>query len=474
MSIKARLALAFVGLLVIAAAVLGVVMVQTTRDSLVEQMDNRLRELQARRMPEGGPGSRGDGIDPVVDGEDEEEESFVAAAELDFTADGSPLRTVRAGFEDESLSLPDLPSIPGDRIDALVDRIVTLPSRDGELDYRVLVFRPPDGNYRVVAAPLVDVDETVSDLVQTFVITAVVVLVLGAGAVWFVVRRGLRPADRMIDTASAIAAGDLSQRVEARDDGTELGRLGAALDDMLAQLEAAFTEREESKARLEQFVADASHELRTPVTAIRGYAELYRNGGLRSAEELERAMSRIEGESARMGRLVDDLLTLARLDEHQPLEVTEVDLVQLAADAVADAQAVDPERSVVLDADDPVRVDADERRLRQVLANLLTNARVHTPPGTSIRVGVATDGSSARIMVTDDGPGIDADDRRRIFERFYRADPSRSRARGGSGLGLSIVAAVVAAHDGRVSVDSTPGAGATFTVELPAPQRAST
>jgi two-component system OmpR family sensor kinase len=277
----------------------------------------------------------------------------------------------------------------------------------------------------------------------------------------------------MIDTASAIAGGDLSQRVDHQDDGTELGRLAAALDDMLGQLELAFDEREASKARLEQFVADASHELRTPVTAIRGYAELYRTGGLRSSEELERAMGRIEGESTRMGRLVDDLLLLARLDEQQPLELTDIDLAKVASDAVSDARAVDSERPVTLVAPHAVMVRGDDRRLRQVFANLLTNARVHTPPGTPVHVTVSANGADAQVVVRDEGPGITDQDQARIFERFYRSDPSRSRAKGGSGLGLSIVAAVVHAHGGSVDVDSSSD-GARFTVRLPRPAAAPT
>jgi two-component system OmpR family sensor kinase len=206
---------------------------------------------------------------------------------------------------------------------------------------------------------------------------------------------------------------------------------------------------------------------RTPITAIRGYAELYRNGGLRGNEELERAMGRIEGESTRMGRLVDDLLLLARLDQEEPLEMVDVDLAGVAADAVSDARAVDAEHPVSLDAPEPVFVRGDDRRLRQVFANLLNNARVHTPPGTAVHVKVSTDGPDAIVSVRDEGPGIGDRDRARIFERFYRADPSRSRAKGGSGLGLSIVAAVVQAHGGSVAIESDDGQGAQFTVRLP-------
>jgi two-component system OmpR family sensor kinase len=251
------------------------------------------------------------------------------------------------------------------------------------------------------------------------------------------------------------------------DDGSELGDLAHALDEMLTQLEGAFDDREASRERLEQFVADASHELRTPLTAIRGYAELYRSGGIQPGEQLDRAMGRIEQESSRMSALVDALLALARLDQQQPLTRERVDLAALASDAVGDYRAIDPERPITLDIAGPVTVLGDEAQLRQVVANLVTNARVHTPPRTPVRVSVTSAPGGARLIVGDGGPGIADADQRRIFERFFRADPSRSRERGGSGLGLAIVAAVVAAHGGRIEVDGTPGAGTTFTVTLP-------
>src|SRR5581483_4279724 len=351
--------------------------------------------------------------------------------------DGSLTDSQAAGFTDDPLSLPSVPSLGHGRGESLVGHIITRPARDGSFDYHVLIDHTREGDYRVLAAPLLDVDQAVSSLVKTLVVTSVAVVLLGAGVAWWIVRRGLRPVDGMIDTAGAIAAGDLSQRIDHPDDRTELGRLATALDDMLSQLETSIAEREASKARLEQFVGDASHELRTPVTAIRGYAELYRNGGLQSHEELDRAMTRIEGESTRMGRLVDDLLLLARLDEHQPLEVADVDLTQLASDAVSDSHAVDTAHPVRLDAPQQVHVQGDERRLRQVITNLLAHARVHTPSGTNVTVSVAQNGTGAVLTVSDDGPGIAEADRRRIFERFYRADRSRSRAKGGTGLGLS-------------------------------------
>ena len=322
---------------------------------------------------------------------------------------------------------PDLPST-GRALTALAGHVATVASTDRELDYRALVFRTPDGYVKVVAQPLTEVDEAVSSLTGTFLFAGVAMVIIGAAVSWLVIRRSLRPVEGMIDTATAIASGDLSQRVDHRDDGSELGRLADALDEMLGQLEASFTERLAAQSRLEQFVADASHELRTPVTAIRGYAELYREGGLAPGEQLDRAMRRIEQESARMGTLVEDLLLLARLDEQQPLERQPVDVGVLAEDAVTDARAVDTERPITLCTTPSAYVLGDEQRLRQVVANLLTNARVHTPPRTPVHVRVERRDGHVELTVADEGPGIVVDDRQRIFERFSRADRSRSRA----------------------------------------------
>jgi two-component system OmpR family sensor kinase len=462
-TIKARLALAFVVLLLVAVVVIGFAVVRTTRNSLVDQIDERL-VAQAARGPDDLPVEQ-----PPTEETAGEEAPFRSTADIVVSADGRLRRELPAGFLDDPEPLPELPPVESAAFLDLVDRLVTLRAEEGDTDYRVLTRQLPRGDYyRILAAPLTEVDDAVSDLVRTSLVTAAIVVVLGAGLAWWIVRRGLRPVDRMVDTASAIAGGDLSQRIDHRDDGTELGRLATALDEMLTQLEAAFAEREASQAQLEQFVADASHELRTPVAAVRGYAELYRRGGIPDAEALEKAMGRIESESERMGHLVDDLLLLARLDQQQALDRAPVDLAQLARDAVSDARAVDPDREVTLDGDESVIVDGDDRRLRQVFANLLANVRVHTPPGTAVHVSVGLDNGMAEVRVADEGPGIATGHQRRIFERFYRADKSRSRASGGAGLGLSIVAGVVAAHGGTVDASAvTGGSGAVFTVRLP-------
>jgi two-component system OmpR family sensor kinase len=256
--------------------------------------------------------------------------------------------------------------------------------------------------------------------------------------------------------------------VERAEPRTEVGRLGLSLNAMLGQIQSSFEASQASEERLRRFVADASHELRTPLTSIRGYAELFRRGAADRPADLAIAMRRIEEESARMGLLVDDLLLLARLDQGRPLEHGPVDLSRVAADAVHDARAVEPDRPVELRVPDgSVTVLGDELRLRQVAANLLANTRQHTPPSTPVTVSARRAGDVAVLEVADAGPGLTPDQATRVFERFYRADPSRARSMGGTGLGLSIVAAVAEAHGGAARVVSTPGAGARFWVEIP-------
>jgi two-component system OmpR family sensor kinase len=318
----------------------------------------------------------------------------------------------------------------------------------------------------VVAAPLTDVDATLNRLLLLSSLVIAGILVLLGLVAWAVVRVGLMPLDRIGHTAGAIAGGDLSHRVESTDPRTEVGRLGIAFNAMLDRLEHAFDRRRASEDRLRRFLADASHELRTPLASIRGYAELFRIGAASSPEEVAKAMRRIEDEAARMGVLVEDLLTLARLDEIAESPHTEVDVSALAADAVGDAAAVAPGRAIGLDADPGATVLGDAHQLRQVLANLLRNALVHTPEGTPVEVRVAADGA-VRLEVRDHGPGLPTGDPGELFERFWRAEGGRERGRAGAGLGLAIVAAIVDAHGGRVTAANASDGGAVFSVVLP-------
>jgi two-component system OmpR family sensor kinase len=326
-------------------------------------------------------------------------------------------------------------------------------------------FSPDD---RVVAAiPLTDTLSTLNALLAVEIVIGAVVLGATAVLALLIIQLGLRPLRRMGEAAGVIAAGDLSRRVEPATPKTEIGRLGLALNAMLSQIEAAFGQSKASEQRLRRFIADASHELRTPLTSIRGYSEMLRRGAAESAADADLARRRIEEESVRMSTLVDDMLLIARLDQGRPLETKPVNLQAIARDAVDDARAVAPQRDIKLDADEPIVVAGDDTRLRQVVGNLMRNALVHTPPATPIEVAVTTEDSVARMSVSDHGPGLRPDQLERIFEPFYRADPSRSRDSGGAGLGLSIVNAVVVAHGGHVTVKETSGGGATFEVELP-------
>ena len=333
-----------------------------------------------------------------------------------------------------------------------------------------------------VARNLADVESAVARLRLVTLLIGGVVVLLCALLGWLAIRRSFAPLVEVEETAAAIAAGDLSRRIPERPASTEVGRLTASLNGMLAQIEAAFRAREASQARTRRFAADASHELRTPLASIRGFAELYRHGAV-PPDEVPRTMRRIEDEATRMGGLVEDLLMLARLDERRPARAEPVDLAVLAGDAVHDVRGLDPDRPVRLtglgtgSGPVPAVVVGDEGGLRQVVTNLVANAVRHTPAGTPVEVAVGVEpahegsdgGGSAVIEVRDHGPGLAPQDAERVFERFYRVDSSRRRGTGGgSGLGLSIVAAVTAAHGGTVDVRTTPGGGATFRVRLPA------
>jgi two-component system OmpR family sensor kinase len=364
------------------------------------------------------------------------------------------------------LTEPDRPDLPA-RMRAGERRDVGS-TGSSNARYRAVATRAPSGELTIAAVPITDEEASLNSLllIQGLVIGGVLLALAAAASV--TVRVGLRPLDRIAETAGAIAGGDLSRRVDQAEPRTEVGRLGLALNAMLARLEEAFAERRASEERLRRFLADASHELRTPLASIRGYAELFRIGAAREGPEMEKAMRRIEAESARMGVLVEDLLALARLDEVRDIHREPVDLAALAGDAVADARAVAPEREITLDRGEAeVVLDGDPGQLRQVLSNLLRNALVHTPAGTPVEVGVRCSAGEAVLEVRDHGPGLPTGDPAELFGRFWRAEAGRGRGRAGAGLGLSIVAAIVAAHGGSAEAADAGGGGARFTVRLP-------
>jgi two-component system OmpR family sensor kinase len=450
-SLRARLLLG-TALIAVVLAVAAVAIARTTRDHLVDQVDAQLQSA-GREVSRGPGGPDGAARAPLS-------RYFVGRLTDDGALEVVPFLT--------SAEAPTPQLDDADR-DALREgRTITVPSDDRDVDYRIRAgIELRDDTTAVVALPLDDVDEAVRRLIAVEAAAVLGVLGVLGLVMWWVIRLGVRPVQRMTETAGAIAAGDLSQRVPEGMPGTEAGDLGVALNGMLGRIEDAFDQRAASEARLRRFVADASHELRTPVATIRGYAELYRTGALGGAGDLDDAMRRTEQEAVRMGTLVDDLLHLARLDQGRPLERASVDLEPLVQDAVQDAQAVDPDRTVRAVTDGPVVVLGDRARLHQVVANLVANALVHAPQA-AIEVRLRAEPGLGVIEVVDDGPGMTDADAARAFERFYRADASRSRHHGGSGLGLAIVEATVRAHDGRVALTTAPGAGTTVRVELPA------
>ena len=444
--------------IVVALAALGLLLsslaaTASLKGYLQGRVDDQLRGFLGRPVPVDDRGPGGDAFSTVY-------RRFVDPRT------GDVVILVPQGF-----SGPDLPTVvPG-------HPITVRSVKSGEADWRVIGAVDRGGNPLILGLSLEDVRSTTRRLILLEAGVGLGVLVLIAAAGYWVVRRSLRPLVEVERTAEAIAAGDLSRRVPDSDPRTEVGSLSRSFNAMLARIEGAFAEREASELqartseeRMRRFVGDASHELRTPLTSIRGFAELYRQGALPAQADVDRAMLRVEDEAARMGLLVEDLLMLARLDQQRPLERAPVDLLELAGDAVQDAQAIDPARPVALEAvaagPAPI-VQGDAQRLRQVFANLVGNALEHTPSPTPVTVRVSSSPRTASVEVIDHGAGIPEPDRQKVFERFFRTDASRTRASGGSGLGLSIVAALVAAHGGQVRVDDTPGGGATFVVTLP-------
>ncbi|BBE21695.1 two-component sensor histidine kinase [Arthrobacter sp. MN05-02] len=379
----------------------------------------------------------------------------------------------------DAADVPELGDLTPERIADLEGSGLDVPGTDpASQGWRVRVFPFTNGEgYLAIASRLNTVNESLQESTEIIFTSGLVTTALASLIAFVTVTRQFAPLARVERTAAAIAAGDLSRRVAVERPATEIGRLSRSLNAMLAHIERAFAARTASETKMRRFVADASHELRTPLVTIRGYSELYRHGALQKDEDVAAAMGRIESEAIRMGQLVEDLLTLARIDEQRPLEVRPVDLMVLAHDAAFDARATAPDRSVTvigLDGGAPRSAPSrgDEARLRQVVANLMTNALRYTPEGSPIElaVGVAPvlHGHSDSVLeVRDHGPGISEDDAAKVFERFYRADTSRHRETGGTGLGLAIVAALVAQHDGTVRLDETPGGGATLSIRLP-------
>jgi two-component system OmpR family sensor kinase len=503
MSLLGRLLLASVLLLATGVAATSYLLVNLLRGHLVSRVDDQIGPIATvlTRVPEvavpvGGPGPQSVRLDLVSD-------TYVGY----LAADGSVVRTQRTSGR-ETAPGPELPRLDAAAAAARGGRPFGVPGQGGTSGWRVvaLPYAGPGSvaGSLVVGASLDEVDSTVGQLVTSCVLIGLAVTALLAGVGWVAVRAGLRPLRTIEQTAAAVAAGDMTRRIPSLTaPRSEVGRLTAAINGMLGQIEAGFAARDAAEARMRRFVADASHELRTPLAGIRGFAELHRmartragsggppgavdtapagagrTGAGRAAvereDETDRSLRRIETEAVRLSALVEDLLLLAQLDEQAggtPLQRAPMDLRTLAADALHDLRALDPTRPVKLVGPDggppgDAPVLGDEARLRQVVTNLVGNAVTHTEPGTPTRIVTGTRGGEAFLGIEDAGPGLTREQADRVFERFYRADRSRSRQTGGGGLGLAIVASLVAAHGGRMELRTAPGEGAAFHILLP-------
>ena len=356
-----------------------------------------------------------------------------------------------------------------------------LPSQIAAFGHKPFTIQAPGADFRVVtevlpsslgsvvvAQSLSDFDKTTRRVGTIFLFIGVIVLLFIGIAARQVIKIGLHPLESVEETAQKIAAGDLSARLENFAPDTEVGRLSKSLNTMLGRIEESFAVRTQSEEKLRRFVADASHELRTPLTAIRGFAELHRQGAVPEGEKTKELIGRIEKESIRMGALVEDLLLLARLDQSRQLAFKVVNISTIIEDAVASASVAGPLHPISLNLPTEIYVHGSEDRIHQVFANLLANARVHTPDGTQISITSHEDSDGVYVTVSDNGPGLSEEDQKKIFERFFRVDPSRQRnGAEGSGLGLSIVDAVMQAHGGKVGVVSKQGEGTAFTLFFP-------
>lgn len=453
MTLRSRLALAFaliaIVLLSSALAILTIV-----HSSLVDEIDRQLEA--AAPIASGGALRDGGGARvPSFPGSDgpaaRVTELFIGRYD-----EAGNLVTVLQGVTNAAPPAVSLAAARAHATPPSTPRPFTASATNGA-KYRAVAIRTTDGSIAVLALPTSRLQSTYRSMRLGVGLATAIVLVVLALVVWWVSRLGLRPIKQVTDAAVAIAAGDLHHRVEAQPRGTEAGQLATAFNVMV-------DERQATEARLRQFVADASHELRTPLSTVAGVLELYRGGSL---PDLDEALDRASQETDRMSNLITDLLLLAHLDQGIPLERAPVDLSQLVEDAAFDVTIQDRGRLVTTDVTTGVVVNGDEARLRQVVANLVTNALTHTPRDTSISIGVRATEDTCTLIVRDEGPGMASDQAAHIFDRFFRIDRGRARKTGGSGLGLSIVASIVAAHDGTVHVDTAPGEGTTFHVTLP-------
>jgi len=474
-SLRNRLVLATLALATIAIGSSDLAATNSLGSFLVGQADSQLNEVVQTSM------LRLDraGIEPEVSGEEDDMNTLrplrplggvpttTAVTLLDL--EGNIVGQVGGQFTN-SIDIQEFHKLTPTEVVLRKGKPFTIPGADGQPDIRAIARILPSGIGTVVISVALDsVDKTLKGLRGIFLLISLIVLLIIGFVARSLIKLSLKPLSKIEDTAAAIADGNLSARLPEVNSNTEVGRLTGSLNTMLSRIEESFAIRSESENKLRRFVADASHELRTPLTAIRGFAELHRQGAVVGEEKTKELISRIERESIRMSSLVEDLLLLARLDQSRELTIDPVDINHLVNEAIASARAASPGYEItVTTTSDEVFVLGDSMRIHQAVSNLLANARTHTPMGTQISVEIAQNESDVQISVSDNGHGLSQEDQTQIFERFFRADPSRARVSGeGSGLGLAIVDAIMKAHGGSVEVKSELGKGAIFTLHFP-------
>jgi len=472
-SLRNRLILATLALATIAITASDLAATNSLRSFLISQADNQLNEVvqtSLLRLDRAG-------IEPEAESEDKNSfrplrplsgvPTTTAVTLLDLS--GNVVGQVGGQFAN-SIDIKEFHKLTPAEVLKNKGKPFTIPGADGQPDIRAVARILPSGVGAVVISVALDsVDRTMRGLAGIyFLISLIVIIAIGIVA-RSLIKLSLKPLNKIEEIAAAIADGDLSARLPQVNPNTEVGRLTGSLNTMLSRIEESFAVRTESENKLRRFVADASHELRTPLTAIRGFAELHRQGAVTGEDKTKELISRIEKESIRMSSLVEDLLLLARLDQSRELTIDPVDINHLVNEAIASAKAAGPSHEITLkSSSDEVFVLGDSMRIHQAVSNLLANARTHTPAGTKIEMEILQNESEVQISVSDNGPGLSPEDQTRIFERFFRADPSRARVSGeGSGLGLAIVDAVMKAHGGSVEVLSELNQGAKFTLHFP-------
>ncbi len=455
MKLRTRLVATVTAVITVASGLIGGFSVSTAYQNAITEVDSGLREVLAAPR----------------------NESLFAGGALNFFAtdvvvpvalgvvlnDGSVAVVRPAGSVYEPLPFPEL-----SQTQLTQAALTPITVESVEPHYRVLVAEGGLGVNLVAAAPLSSVEEQIQILLGRTVLAVILISILAAALVWWFVSRNLAPVTQMVATADAIAGGDLDRRVPQTEPGSEIGILASALNRMLSSLQQSVDERAASETRMRRFLGDASHELRTPLTVIRGYAEILNSEANTSPEQRSRAAERIDAESARMERLVLDLLNLAKLDEGKTLNIEEFDLVELTKNTISDFQVANPDRVIELISPNQVIISADKLQLTQVLLNALANIKQHTAAGG--RITIEPQPSQTRITIDDFGAGISEAEREKVFERFHRLDESRTRETGGFGLGLSILHAIVKSHNGEVKLLAAPTGGLRIEIMLPAVQ----